>query len=206
MDDIQSLYQKAGEFHGSVCAGIILGVRMAFLACQLHGITDPNSPENRKKLITWVEIDRCATDGIQSVTGCSLGRRTLKVMNYGIMAATFLNVDSQKAFRISVHPDSRHKAKTLFPELIDSNHVYIEAYKQMTDNDLFVVEEVRVDVPEREMPGPLPKRTACTQCGEEIIKGWEIIKEDKTLCRRCANLSLYYTPLKLYSAEINTYH
>jgi formylmethanofuran dehydrogenase subunit E len=114
MDDIQSLYQKAGSFHGSICAGIILGVRMAFLACQMHGINDPNSPENRKKLITWVEIDRCATDGIQSVTGCSLGRRTLKVINYGIMAATFLNVESQKAFRISVHPAPVNQA---FPDL-----------------------------------------------------------------------------------------
>jgi formylmethanofuran dehydrogenase subunit E len=196
MDDIQSLYQKAGAFHGSVCAGIILGVRMAFLACRMHGINDPYSPENRKKLMTWVEIDRCATDGIQSVTGCSLGRRTLKVMNYGILAATFLNVKSQKAFRISVHPDSRNKAKSLFPELTDTNHVYIEAYKQMTDNDLFVVEEVRVGVPELEMPGPAPKRTACTLCNEEILKGWEIIKEEKTLCRRCANMPLYYTPLK----------
>ena len=196
MDDIQSLYQKAGTFHGSVCAGIILGVRMAFLACQMHGVNEPNSPETCKKLITWVEIDRCATDGIQSVTGCSLGRRTLKLINYGIMAATFLNVESQKAFRISVHPNSRNKAKALLPELMDSNLAYIEAYKQMTDNDLFVVEEVRVDVPEREMPGPPPKRTACTLCGEEILKGWEIIKEDKTLCRRCADLPLYYTPLK----------
>src|SRR4030042_2325739 len=110
------------------------------------------------------------------------------------MAATFLNVESKKAFRISVHPDSRNKAKALFPDLTDRNHVYIEAYKQMTDNDLFVVEEVRVEVPEREMPGPPPKRTACIMCGEEIIKGWEIIKEDKTLCRRCADRPLYYAP------------
>ncbi|WAC07207.1 MAG: formylmethanofuran dehydrogenase subunit E family protein [Thermodesulfobacteriota bacterium] len=196
MEEIKSLYKKAGEFHGSVCAGIILGVRMACLACRMHGINDPNSPENRKQLMTWVEIDRCATDGIQSVTGCSPGRRTLKVMNYGIMAATFLNLFSQKAFRISVHPDSRNKAKALFPELTDSNHIYIEAYKQMTDDDLFVVEEVRVEVPEREMPGPPPKRTACSICREEIHMGCEIIKEDKTLCRRCADMPLYYTPLK----------
>jgi len=196
MEEIQSLYKKAGEFHGSVCAGIILGVRMAFLACRMRGINEPDSPENRKQLMTWVEIDRCATDGIQSVTGCSPGRRTLKVINYGIMAATFLSLVSQKAFRISVHPDSRNKAKALFPELTDSNHVYIEACKQMTDNDLFVVEEVRVEVPEREMPGPPPKRTACSMCGEEILKGWEIIKEDKTLCRRCADMPLYYTPLQ----------
>ena len=169
---------------------------MAFLACQMLGIKDPYSPGDRKKLITWVEIDRCAADGIQSVTGCSLGRRTLKVINYGIMAATFLDVRSQKAFRISVHPDSRKKAKALFPELTDRNHVYIEAYKQMTDNDLFVVEEVRVEVPEREMPGPPPKRTSCTLCGVETIKGWEIIKEGKTLCQHCADMPLYYSPLK----------
>ena len=193
MKKLDELYQKAGEFHGGICGGIILGVRMAWLGCRMIELEEPKSPENRKKLIVWVEIDRCATDGIQSVTGCSLGRRTLKLMDYGVMAATFLNLESQKAFRISVHPDSRQRAKGLFPHLTDDNHLYLEAYKLLTDEDLFIAEEIQIKVPDLDLPGPPPKRTKCHRCGEEVIQGREIRKKGKSLCRRCAHLPIYYS-------------
>ncbi|RLA93874.1 MAG: formylmethanofuran dehydrogenase [Deltaproteobacteria bacterium] len=196
MKNLQKLYQEAGEFHGSICGGIILGVRMACLGCRMIGLDEPKNPENRKKLMVWVEISRCATDGIQSVTGCSLGRRTLKVKDYGIMAATFLNLESRKAFRISIHPDSRQKAKALFPHLTDKNHVYLEAYKLMSDKDLFTVEEVYVNTEDEDMPGPPPTRTKCQICGEEVIAGREIKQEGKILCRRCAHMPLYYSPVR----------
>jgi formylmethanofuran dehydrogenase subunit E len=169
---------------------------MAGLGCRMIGLDDPKNPENRKKLMVWVEISRCATDGIQSVTGCSLGRRTLKVKDYGIMAATFLNLESQKAFRISVHPDSRKKAKALFPHLTDENHVYLEAYKLMSDEDLFTIEEVYVNTAGEDMPGPPPTRTKCQICGEEVIEGREIKQKGKSLCWRCANMPLYYSPIR----------
>ena len=196
MKNLEKLYQKAGEFHGSICGGIILGVRMACLGCRIIGLDEPKKPENRKKLMVWVEINRCATDGIQSVTGCSLGKRTLKMKDYGIMAATFLNLESEKAIRISVHPDSRQKAKSLFPHLTDDNHVYLEAYKLMSDEDLFTIEEVYVDTAGEDMPGPPPSRTKCQMCGEEVIEGREIKQEGKSLCRHCAHMPLYYSPLR----------
>jgi len=170
MKNLQKLYEEAGEFHGSICGGIILGVRMAYLGCRMIGLDEPKNPENRKKLMVWVEISRCATDGIQSVTGCSLGRRTLKVKDYGIMAATFLNLESRKAFRISIHPDSRQKAKALFPHLTDKNHVYLEAYKLMSDKDLFTVEEVYVNTEDEDMPGPPPTRTKCKYAVKKLLQ------------------------------------
>lgn len=192
MNDLEALYQKAGNLHGSICAGIILGVRMARLGCNMVNLEEPLRAENRKKLMVLVETDRCATDGIQTVTGCTIGRRTLKVMDYGIMAATFINLDSQKAIRIAIHPDSRERAKALFPHLTDKNRVYIEAYKRLPDEALFTSEEVRVHVSDLELPGPPPKKSTCTLCKEEIIEGREIRQEGKTLCRRCARLPLYY--------------
>ena len=195
MESLEELYEEAGTFHGSVCGGIVLGVRMAHLGCRAAAVDDPKKPENKKKLMVFVEIDRCATDGIQSVTGCSLGKRTLKVMDYGIMAATFYNQKTKQAFRISVHPEARQRAKALFPDHTDKNHLYLEAYKQLPDDRLFVVEEVAVDLGGLDMPGPPPDRTACHDCGEEIIQGREIHQDGKDLCRRCAGLPVYYGPV-----------
>jgi len=166
---------------------------MASLGCRRIGLDEPRKPENRKKIIAFVEISRCATDGIQSVTGCSLGRRTLKIMDYGVMAATFLNLETQKAVRVSMQQDSREKARALFPHFTDESHVYLEAYKQMKDEDLFKTEEVRVHISNLDLPGPPPDRVSCEHCGEEVIKGREIEKEAQNLCRRCAHMPLYYS-------------
>jgi formylmethanofuran dehydrogenase subunit E len=157
------------------------------------GVEEPRSPENRKKLVVFVEIDRCATDGIQSVTGCSLGKRTLKVIDYGIMAATFFNQKTNRACRVSMHPQARERAREMFPDLTDKNHVYLEAYKQLPDDRLFVVEDVEVDISNMDMPGPPPGRTECQRCGEEIISGRAIEEAGEVLCRRCAGLPVYYT-------------
>ncbi len=196
MQSLDELYKEAGVFHGGVCSGIVLGVRMAHLGCRTIGVDEPRKPENRKKLIVFVEIDRCATDGIQSVTGCSLGKRTLKVMDYGIMAATFLNLKTNQACRISVHPKARQWAKELFPDLTDKNHVYLEAYKQLPDEQLFMVQGVEVDLAGLDMPGPPPARTECKQCGEEIIQGREVCQDAQEFCRRCAGLPVYYAPVE----------
>jgi formylmethanofuran dehydrogenase subunit E len=169
---------------------------MAAIGCQIIGLNNPQSTENRKKIMAIVETARCAADGIQSVTGCSIGRRTLRVIDYGIMAATFLNLESKKGVRVSVKTDARLKAKALLPDLADSNQVYIEAYKQLSDNDLFNIEEVIVTIPAWDLPGSPPKHVLCEQCGEEVLVGREVKEGGKILCRRCAHLPLYYSLVK----------
>jgi len=195
MNDLETLYEEAGRLHGSVCGGIVLGVRMAHLGCRTVGVDDPKKPEHRKKLMVFVEIDRCATDGIQSVTGCTVGKRTLKIMDYGIMAATFLNEKTGQSYRISVHPEARQRAKDLFPDLTDKNHIYLEAYKQIPDDQLFLVEKVSVDLTGMDRPGPPPPRTQCERCQEEIIVGREVRENGAVLCRRCAGKPVYYAPV-----------
>jgi formylmethanofuran dehydrogenase subunit E len=195
LNDLSHLYQQAGELHGEICAGIILGVRMAVLGCSAIDIPEPRAPESRTKLLVWVEIARCATDGIQSTTGCSLGKHTLILVDYGVLAATFLNLDTAAAVRVSVHPAARTRARALFPLRHDLKQVYLEAYTQLPDEELFVLEKVRVTPPHRSGDASASKHAVCTQCGEEVLRGQEIREGDRLFCHRCARLPLYYEPL-----------
>ena len=183
--------------HGHLCAGQILGVRMAMLGLRLLGIDDPNG-KDRKRTVTFVEIDRCATDAIGVVTGCRLGKRALKFRDWGKMAATFVDVNPDqtvaKAVRIAAKESSKDRARELHPELENKNQQQMAAYRELTDDELFAWQWVRVDLPPQEFPGYKAGRVTCTQCGEGINFGREIKRGDQTLCRACAG-DRYYTPI-----------
>ncbi len=134
----------------------------------------------------FVEIDRCATDAIQSVTGCSLGKRSLKFLDYGKMAATFLNQKTGKAIRILAKEESKNKAKNYFPEIEDKYKCQLEAYKIMPDEELFQWEEVKVSIPEEDMPGRPIARVQCEKCGEYVQDRREVNVEGKLHCKDCA--------------------
>src|SRR5512139_49561 len=116
--DFECLLQESAGIHGHLCPGQVLGVRMAIFGLSYIGIEDPKG-RDRKKLIVFVEMDRCAADAIQSVTGCSLGHRTLKFLDYGKMAATFSNLSTGKSVRVAAREDARVKAKECFPDTSD---------------------------------------------------------------------------------------
>ncbi|MGZ8467395.1 MAG: FmdE family protein, partial [Candidatus Binatia bacterium] len=97
MRNLDELLREASAIHGHHCAGQILGVRMAMVGCRELGIEEP---KGCKRLIVYAEIDRCATDAVQAVTGCSLGKRSLKFLDYGKMAVTFLNTETRQALRV----------------------------------------------------------------------------------------------------------
>src|SRR5512134_463242 len=99
MMNFESLLNESVKIHGHLCPGQVLGVKMSMLGLREIGITDPKG-KDRKSIIVFVEMDRCATDAVQSVTGCSLGHRTMKFMDYGKMAATFVNPKTKKAVRV----------------------------------------------------------------------------------------------------------
>ncbi len=107
--DIASLLEESVRVHGHLCPGQVLGVRMSILGLREIGIADPKG-KDRKSIIVFVEMDRCATDAVQSVTGCSLGHRTMKFMDYGKMAATFTNIATGKSVRVAAREDARTKA------------------------------------------------------------------------------------------------
>ncbi|HWR72671.1 MAG TPA: FmdE family protein [Nitrospirota bacterium] len=189
----ETLLEESARVHGHLCAGQVLGVRMSLLGLLKTGINDPKG-RDRKKLIVFVETDRCATDAIQSVTGCSLGKRSMRFLDYGKMAATFLNITTGRAMRIIAREDSRQKAKEHFPEIADKYAGQLEAYKIMPDQELFDVVEVVVKLRPEDIPGRPLRRVQCDSCGEYVQDMREVYQDGKELCRACAKGG-YYTPV-----------
>jgi formylmethanofuran dehydrogenase subunit E len=183
----------AEHAHGHLCAGQVLGVRLAMLGLQKLGIDDPHG-KDRKRLVTFVEIDRCATDAVGVVTGCRLGKRALKFRDWGKVAATFVDVTNGKAIRIAAKESSKALARQLHPEIESKNQQQMLAYREMSDDDLFATQWVKVDLPPEEFPGYKGERITCEACGEGINFRKEVQREGKTLCRACAGES-YYQPL-----------
>src|ERR1700734_3802794 len=116
MESLDELLTKAEAAHGHICAGQVLGVRMALLGLKLLGITGPRG-QDRKRIVTYVEIDRCATDAIGMVTGCRLGKRTLKFRDWGKMAATFVNLTTGRAVRIVALESSNKGPRERYPQI-----------------------------------------------------------------------------------------
>jgi formylmethanofuran dehydrogenase subunit E len=212
MQSLEDLLREAEIAHGHLCAGQILGVRMAMLACQRLGIEEPRG-KDRKRIVTYVEIDRCATDAIAVVTGCRLGKRALKFRDWGKMAATFLDLaapidnpapdstPTYKAIRIAALESSKARARELYPHIENKNEQQMLAYRELSDSDLFSEQWVRVPLHPRERPGYKSSRITCDQCGEGINYDREAVIPSstdaaQTLCLACAfPESRYYQPL-----------
>jgi formylmethanofuran dehydrogenase subunit E len=193
METLDELLARAEQSHGHMCAGQVLGVRMALLGCRAIGVEDPRGAD-RKSILVFVEIDRCAADAVNTVTGCRLGKRTLKYRDYGKLAATFVNTRTDEAVRIAALESSREAADTLLPEIANKHHRQLAAYKVLPDDVLFKVERVKVRLTEEDQPGPPTSRVRCQVCDEGINDRREVIKDGRTICRSCAGDS-YYTSL-----------
>src|ERR1700677_1941987 len=167
MESLDELLVKAEAAHGHLCAGQILGVRMALLGLERLGIADPRGAD-RKRLVTFVEIDRCATDAIGLVTGCRLGKRALKFRDWGKMAATFVDLASGCGVRVVALEDSRELAQQLYPQIEPKGRQQMMAYRELDDAQLFREQRVRVNVDASEMPGMKSARVACAMCAEGV--------------------------------------
>jgi formylmethanofuran dehydrogenase subunit E len=188
MKSFDELLGEAAVMHGHLCPGQVLGVRMAMLGCRLVGIPEPIG---RKNLLVYVEIDRCAADAIQAVTGCRLGKRTLKYLDYGKLAATFVNLDKPEAVRVAAREDSRERAWGFAPTGLDKKAVQLHAYKLMPEDELFVTMAVSVQVTASDFPGHPLRRVLCQRCDEGVNDGREVISGGKVLCRSCATGAYY---------------
>jgi formylmethanofuran dehydrogenase subunit E len=184
---------EAEKAHGHLCAGQVLGVRLAMLGLEKLGIEDPRG-QDRKRLVTFVEIDRCATDAIAVVTGCRLGKRALKFRDWGKMAATFVDVSTGKAIRIAAKESSKALARTMHPEIESKNQQQMLAYREMAEDDLFTKQWVKVELPAEEFPGYKGERIVCAECGEGINFRREVLRDGRVLCRACAGEKYYWVP------------
>jgi len=176
--------------HGHMCAGQILGLRLAIHGVNLLQIDDP-AGKDRKRLVSFVEIDRCATDAVPIVTGCRLGKRALKFRDFGKVAATFCDLQTDRAVRVVAKESSKQRARELYPEIADKNAQQMRAYREMPDKELFDVQWVRVHLGPEDMPGYKAARVVCSQCGEGVNFKREVTQDGKTLCRACAGERYY---------------
>jgi len=174
--------------HGHLCAGQILGVRLAMLGLRELGIDDPVA--ERKRLVTFVEIDRCVTDAVALVANCRLGKRALKFRDWGKVAATFVDLKTGRAVRIAAKESSKQAARDLFPDL-EKEAGQQKAYAQLGDDILFSKQWVKVEVQPEDLPGFKGPRAICAACGEGINFKREIMINGRTLCRSCAGDSYY---------------
>jgi formylmethanofuran dehydrogenase subunit E len=186
MKPFHILLKESAGVHGHLCPGQVVGVRMAMLGCRLIGLDEPTRRDQIKKLIVYVEMDRCTADAVVHVTGVKLGRRSLKFMDYGIMAATFLNLETGKAFRIISTEEARDLAAVYAPDIAKKGPRQLVAYKRMPDSVLFRVQKVRVDLDEYDLPGPTRRKVACSICGQVIRDRREDIMNDHPVCRPCS--------------------
>jgi formylmethanofuran dehydrogenase subunit E len=194
MESLDELLEQAKIAHGHLCAGQVLGVRMAMLGCQRLGIDEPRG-KDRKRLVTYIEIDRCATDAIGVVTGCRLGKRALKFRDWGKMAATFVDLGTGRAIRVVALESSKQRARELYPEIGNKNQQQMKAYREMPDAELFAEQWVAVDVTPNEMPGYKGERVSCAMCGEGINYDRFVERDGEKLCFGCAHPEeRYYRP------------
>jgi formylmethanofuran dehydrogenase subunit E len=192
MKSLDEYLADAAVAHGHLCAGQVLGVRMAMFGLKTLGLDDPQG-RDRKRIVTFVEIDRCATDAVMVVTGCRLGKRALKFRDWGKVAATFVDIETGRAVRVAARETSKALARSLHPEISDKNQQQMLAYRELSDQQMFHVQWVRVPLPPEEFPGYKGERIVCESCGEGINFRREVRRGDKILCRGCAGES-YYEP------------
>lgn len=185
--------ELAAKAHGHLCAGQILGLRMALYGVQLLGLEDPAGAD-RKRLVTFVEIDRCATDAIAVVTGCRLGKRALKFRDFGKVAATFCDLRDDRAVRVVAMESSKQRARELYPDIEDRNQQQMRAYRELPDRELFACQWVRVQIGAEDLPGYKAPRVICAQCGEGINFRREVMRDGNPYCRACAG-EVYYQPV-----------
>ncbi|HJN16823.1 MAG TPA: FmdE family protein, partial [Armatimonadota bacterium] len=188
------LLEESIALHGGHgCPGQVLGVKLAMVGLREIGIDDRVA--QRKQFLVYVELDRCAADAIQAATGCRVGRRALKVIDYGVMAATFVRLDEDRAVRVIAREDSRQSVDEFTTVEGTKYERQTDAYKHMPEELLFDTQRVSVTVPEEDMPGPPVSRVQCELCGDHVQDRREIRLGERVWCRACSG-GAYYSRLE----------
>jgi formylmethanofuran dehydrogenase subunit E len=188
MPTLEKLLHATASRHQRLCPRQVLGVRMGIVAARLLQLALPQAD---KRLFTFMETDGCAADGVSVATGCWVGRRTMRIMDYGKVAATFVDTQTNQAIRIYPHPESRHRAQGVVPDAPSHWHAQLAAYQIIPDDELLVIQPVTLSVSLEEIMGRPGVRTTCCRCGEEIINNREVWVNNECLCRACAGNAYY---------------
>ncbi len=196
---LDAVLRESEKHHGHVCPRQVLGARMGLLAAELLAVP---LRQKAKTLLVFVETDGCFADGIVAATGCSLGHRTMRLIDVGRVAATFAAIETERAIRIAPNLNARQAALDLIDNPRSRWHAYLEAYQIMPNDALFTVQEVTLSFTVKEMLSRPGWRATCDECGEEIINEREIQREGRTLCKVCAGDRYYVAVDTVATAHI----
>lgn len=189
MAQLTELLENTMTLHHHLCPRQVLGVRMGMLAGDLLGL---ELPQADKRLLTFVETDGCFADGVAVATGCTLGHRTLRLMDYGKVAATFVDTETEKGVRIYPHPESRELAANHLPQIDSHWEAMLEAYQVLPVEELYCWYPVQLTLDLKGLISKHGPRVNCAMCGEEILNEREVTVDGQTICRSCAG-DVYYS-------------
>jgi formylmethanofuran dehydrogenase subunit E len=187
---MQELLNQSAALHGHVCPRQVLGVRMGMYVAQLLEL---ELPQRNKRLLTIVETDGCFADGVAVSTGCWLGRRTLRFVDFGKVAATFIDTRTGEAMRVHPSESCRTLASHYAPTARNRWHAYLEGYQVMPVHELLVAAPVRLVNPVEDLVSRPGCRAVCETCHEEILNEREIVRNDRVMCQACAGQAYYTT-------------
>ncbi len=196
-ESLEALLEACAAYHHHLCPRQVLGVRMGLLAGRALGL---DLPQTHKRLLAICETDGCMVDGVAVATGCWVGRRTLRVEDYGKVAATFVDTQAGRAVRIFPRDGCRQRAQSYAPEAEDQWRAQLLGYRRMPDPLLFSVQTVALNVPVADIISQPGRRAVCSKCGEEIINGREVVIAGVPLCCSCAGSGYY----RMLSEELIT--
>lgn len=185
---ISGLFQATAHYHQHLCPRQVLGVRMGLYAGELLGLS---VPQNGKNLFTFIETDGCFLDGVAVSTGCTVGARTMRVFDFGKMAATFVDQSTGSALRIIPNPTARELCRKYVADATDRWHTYLFGYQEMPVEKLFVFQPVLLSVSLEEIISKKNAKVTCSGCGEEIFNEREIYVDGVALCKSCAGQGYY---------------
>lgn len=198
MKTLAELLEESAALHRHLCPRQVLGVQMGRWAAELLAL---DLPQTDKRLLTIVETDGCFCDGVAVAAGCWVGRRTMRVEDYGKVAATFIDTNSGRAIRIAPHPRARQIAHSYAPEARNKWEAMLLGYQRMRADQLFVAQAVELATPVAEIISRAGQRVPCDRCGEEILNEREVLQAGLTLCRSCAQGG-YYRPITCQQEQV----
>ena len=188
MNTIQPFLDQTSALHNHLCPRQVLGIRMGMYVAEL---LEMKLPQTTKRLFTFVETDGCFADGVAVATGCWLGHRTMRLMDYGKVAATFVDTEANRAFRVWPHPNARQTATCYAPNAQGHWLAQLEAYQTMPTEELLCATEVHLNVSMEALISRAGLRVHCSTCGEEILNAREVMLNGQVLCQACADGGYY---------------
>jgi formylmethanofuran dehydrogenase subunit E len=185
---LDALLVESAALHKHLCPRQVLGARMGLWAGELLALA---LPQTNKHLLTIVETDGCFADGVAVATNCWVGRRTLRVEDYGKVAATFIDTRTDRAVRIAPYPQARQTARDYAPEARNRWGAMLLGYQRMPISELLCAQWVQLTASAAELISQAGRRVTCAECGEEVINAREVLVEGRLFCRACAGLGYY---------------